>query len=179
MTASLHAVEPLEPDERELVQSFRPRSRRRPWRDGLATQTVAENIEDAKCYRAFERAIIDSFVPRSVIELELVHRLASLLWRLRRASAIETGLFQIQNERTAVHSYLRLAKIDSALLDQLSGYEASCGARPRKRCGYWTRCDGRRRWPRDALPGWRRFLSGTVTGNNIFQIDANRATALP
>jgi hypothetical protein len=33
-----------------------------------------------------------------VIELALVHRLASLLWRLRRASAIETGLFQIQGE---------------------------------------------------------------------------------
>jgi len=33
-----------------------------------------------------------------VIELALVHRLASLLWRLHRASAIETGLFEIQAE---------------------------------------------------------------------------------
>jgi hypothetical protein len=33
-----------------------------------------------------------------VIELALVHQLASLLWRLRRASAIETGLFEIQGE---------------------------------------------------------------------------------
>jgi hypothetical protein len=33
-----------------------------------------------------------------VIERALVHRLASLLWRLRRASAIETGLFEIQSE---------------------------------------------------------------------------------
>jgi hypothetical protein len=33
-----------------------------------------------------------------VIELELVHRLASLLWRLRRAGAIETGLFELQGE---------------------------------------------------------------------------------
>ena len=123
MTAALRALEPLEPDQEELVQ-IRPRSRRRPWRDGLAAQSVANNIEDGKCYRALERAIIDSFVPGSVIELELVHRLASLLWRLRRASAIETGLFQIQNEPTAVQSYLRLAKFDSALLDQLSGYEA-------------------------------------------------------
>ena len=109
MTAALRAVEPLERDDEEFVPPA-PRSRRRPWRDGLAAQSVAENFEDAKCYRALERAIIDSFVPRSVIELELVHRLASLLWRLRRASAIETGLFQIQNEGTAVQSYLRLAK---------------------------------------------------------------------
>ena len=124
MTAILRAIEPLEQDDEEFVQPVQPRSRRRPWRDGLAAQSVASNFEDAKCYRALERAIIDSFVPRSVIELELVHRLASLLWRLRRASAIETGLFQIQNERTAVQSYLRLAKIEPALLDQLSGYEA-------------------------------------------------------
>jgi hypothetical protein len=48
--------------------------------------------------RAFERALIVSVDPRSVIELELVHRLASLMWRLRRASAIETGLFEIQGE---------------------------------------------------------------------------------
>jgi hypothetical protein len=33
-----------------------------------------------------------------VIELALVHRLASLLWRLRRTSAIETGLFEVQGE---------------------------------------------------------------------------------
>jgi hypothetical protein len=33
-----------------------------------------------------------------VIELALAHRLASLLWRLRRASAIESGLFEIQGE---------------------------------------------------------------------------------
>jgi len=42
--------------------------------------------------------LIGGVDPRSVIELELVHRLASLLWRLRRASAIETGLFEIQGE---------------------------------------------------------------------------------
>src|SRR5262249_56969811 len=33
-----------------------------------------------------------------MLELALVHRLASLLWRLRRASAIETGLFELQGE---------------------------------------------------------------------------------
>jgi hypothetical protein len=38
-----------------------------------------------------------------VLELALVHRLASLLWRLRRASAIETGLFEM-------HAELRLAR---------------------------------------------------------------------
>ena len=35
--------------------------------------------------------------PRLRVERELVLRLASLLWRLRRATAIETGLLQIQH----------------------------------------------------------------------------------
>jgi hypothetical protein len=35
---------------------------------------------------------------RGDVERELVLRLASLLWRMRRASAIETDLFQIQAE---------------------------------------------------------------------------------
>jgi hypothetical protein len=79
-------------------QRKRRRSRRRAWRDGLADQTVVQNLEDVRSYRAFERALIGSVEPRSMIELALVHRLASLLWRLRRATAIETGLFEIQGE---------------------------------------------------------------------------------
>jgi hypothetical protein len=79
-------------------QGKRRRSRRRAWRDGLADQTVVKTLEDVRCYRAFERALIGSVDPRSTLELALVHRLASLLWRLRRASAIETALFEIQGE---------------------------------------------------------------------------------
>jgi hypothetical protein len=77
-------------------QSKRRRSRRRAWRDGLAGQSVVRNFENVRTYRAFERVLIGSIDPRSVIELELAHRLASLLWRLRRASAVETGLLEIQ-----------------------------------------------------------------------------------
>jgi len=80
------------------LQSKRRRSRRRAWRDGLADQTVVKTLEHVRSYRAFERALIGSVDPRSVLELALVHRMASLLWRLRRASAIETGLFEIQSE---------------------------------------------------------------------------------
>ena len=94
--------EPVEEDISHLsgndMQSKRHRSRRRAWRDGLADQTVVRDLEDARSYRAFERALIASVDPRSVLELALVHRLASLLWRLRRASAIETGLFETQGE---------------------------------------------------------------------------------
>jgi hypothetical protein len=80
------------------LQNKRRRSRRHSWRDGLADQTVVKTLEDVRSYRAFERALIASVDPRSALELALAHRLASLLWRLRRASAIETGLFEIPGE---------------------------------------------------------------------------------
>src|SRR5262249_21030580 len=80
------------------LQNKRRRSRRRAWRDGLADQTVVQTLEHVRSYRAFERALIGSVDPRSALELALAHRLASLLWRLGRASAIETGLFEIQGD---------------------------------------------------------------------------------
>jgi hypothetical protein len=39
-----------------------------------------------------------NFDAQTAVGHELVLRLASLLWRLRRATAIETGLLQIQSE---------------------------------------------------------------------------------
>jgi hypothetical protein len=84
-------------------QNKRRRSGRHAWRGGLSDQTVVKTLENVRSYRAFERALLGSVDPRSVLELALVHRLASLLWRLRRASAIETGLFEIQAEFLVAH----------------------------------------------------------------------------
>jgi hypothetical protein len=53
-------------------------------------------LEDAEDYKAFEAAIIADYDVQSAVERELVLRLASLLWRLRRATTMETGLFEIQ-----------------------------------------------------------------------------------
>jgi hypothetical protein len=41
-------------------------------------------------------AVTADYEAQSAVERELVLRLASVLWRLRRASAIESGLFTIQ-----------------------------------------------------------------------------------
>jgi hypothetical protein len=53
-------------------------------------------LEDAEDYKALEAAIIADYDAQSAVERELVLRLASLLWRLRRATTMETGLFEIQ-----------------------------------------------------------------------------------
>jgi hypothetical protein len=48
---------------------------------------------------AFEAAVAADYDGQSAVERELVLRLASLLWRLRRATAIEAGLFEIQADQ--------------------------------------------------------------------------------
>jgi hypothetical protein len=65
-------------------------------RHGLTAETVIGALEDAEDYRAFEATIIADYDAQSAVERELVLRLTSLLWRLRRATTIETGLFEIQ-----------------------------------------------------------------------------------
>src|SRR3974377_1487791 len=72
----------------------RPRQNAR--RHGLTAETVIDTLEDAEDYAAFEMAITADYVAQSAVERELVLRLASLLWRWRRATAIESGLFKIQ-----------------------------------------------------------------------------------
>jgi hypothetical protein len=72
------------------------RSRCNAVRHGLTAETVIGALEDAEDYRAFETAITADYDAQSAVERELVLRLASLLWRLRRATTTETGLFEIQ-----------------------------------------------------------------------------------
>src|SRR3954449_6775438 len=72
------------------------RSRRNAVRHGLTAETVIGALEDAEDYKAFEAAVIADYDAQSAVERELVLRLASLLWRIRRATIMETGLFEIQ-----------------------------------------------------------------------------------
>jgi hypothetical protein len=72
------------------------RSRQNALRHGLTAETVIDALEDAGDYAAFEMAVTADYDAQSAVERELVLRLASLLWRLRRATAIESGLFKIQ-----------------------------------------------------------------------------------
>jgi hypothetical protein len=86
-------------------------SRRNAVRHGLTAETVIDGLEDGEDYRGFEASIIADYDAETAVERELVLRLASLLWRLRRIIAIETDLFQIQaeilrdrrNEMTTLH----------------------------------------------------------------------------
>jgi hypothetical protein len=74
------------------------RSRRNAVRHGLTAETIIEVLEDPADYKAFELSVTADFNAQTAVERELVLRLASLLWRLRRATAIETGLLQMQSD---------------------------------------------------------------------------------
>jgi hypothetical protein len=74
------------------------RSRRNATRHGLMAETTIGVHEDPAAYKALQRAIYGDYRPRTNFELELVARLVSLLWRLRRAVAIESGLLNIYAE---------------------------------------------------------------------------------
>src|SRR3954467_14011666 len=79
-----------------ITEEGKLRSRRNAVRHGLTAETVIGALEDAEDYKAFEAAVIADYDAQSAVERELVLRLASLLWRIRRATTMETGLFEIQ-----------------------------------------------------------------------------------
>ena len=74
-------------------------------RHGLTAETVITPLEDPQDYEAFEAAVISDYDAESAVERELVLRLASALWRLRRATGIETALFESVTEDTSKHGH--------------------------------------------------------------------------
>ena len=92
-----------------ITQEGKDRSRCNAVRHGLTAGTVIGALEDAEDYRAFEAAIIADYDAQSAVERELILRLASLLWRLRRATTMETGLFEIQAEHLNEFRWARRA----------------------------------------------------------------------
>ena len=84
---ALKSTGPTTPEGKEC-------SRRNALRRGLTAETVIAALEDAEDYQAFEAAVIADYDAKSAVERELVLRLASVLWRLRRATSIETALFE-------------------------------------------------------------------------------------
>src|SRR6516164_11712569 len=114
------SVKQVEANRRNSLKSTGPKtevgkqaSRCNAVRHGLTAETVIGALEDADDYRAFEAAITADYDAQSAVERELVLRLASLLWRLRRATAMETGLFEIQAEHLRDYRQNRQLLTDS------------------------------------------------------------------
>ena len=83
---ALKSTGPITPEGKES-------SRCNAVRHGLTAETVIGSLEDAEDYAAFESAVIADYEAETAVQRELVLRLASILWRLRRSTAIESALF--------------------------------------------------------------------------------------
>ena len=59
---------------------------------GLTARTVVINEEDPAQFDALRQAFEEEFEPRSIMERELVERLAGIVWRLRRMPKFEAAL---------------------------------------------------------------------------------------
>jgi hypothetical protein len=138
----------IEANRRNALKSTGPQteggkqsSRRNAIRHGLTAETVIGALEDAEDYKAFEAAVIADYDAQSAVERELVLRLASTLWRLRRATTMETGLFEIQadhlhnyrenrqllsDSREVVHTLFRRAEPDPKMKDHKTVEFARC-----------------------------------------------------
>src|ERR1700746_3607091 len=82
-----------------VTEEGKKRSRQNALRHGLTAETVIDALKDAEDYAAFEMAVTADYDAQSALERDLVLRLPRLLWRLRRATAIEAGLFKQQARR--------------------------------------------------------------------------------
>jgi len=112
-----------------ITQEGKLQSRCNAVRHGLTAETVIGALEDAEDYKAFETAIIADYDAQSAVERELVLRLASLLWRLRRATRIETGLFKIEAEHLSeAGRNHRISPASREVVHALFGSRASVGS---------------------------------------------------
>ena len=120
----------IEANRRNALQSTGPKteagkraSRCNAVRHGLTAETVIGALEDTEDYKAFEAAITADYDAQSAVEHELVLRLASLLWRLRRATMMETGLFEIQAEHLSSYRQTRQSRENSRdIIDVVFGW---------------------------------------------------------
>ena len=121
----MSSLKQIEANRRNALKSTGPstpegkaRSRCNAVHHGLTAETVIDVLEDTEDYQAFEAAVIADYDAELAVERELVLRLASILWRLRRATGIETALFETvaAESGTVENGSLRPTLIEAANL---------------------------------------------------------------
>jgi hypothetical protein len=143
------SLKQIEANRRNALKSTGPtsaegkeRSRCNAVRHGLTAETVIGVLESSADYEAFETSVTAGYNAETAVERELVLRLASVLWRIRRATGMETAIFESATDgarslftakpqtafkfdaKTAIaDGFLQLAALPSFPLDRLSRYE--------------------------------------------------------
>jgi anti-sigma-K factor RskA len=116
------------------TEAGKRRSRRHAVRHGLTAETVVVALEDIEDYQAFEAGIIADYDARTAVERELVLRLASLLWRMRRANGSDAMRLRYGDRSCRRCLRSKRSDTDKSLLSQVGFWRASipqrlvCGA---------------------------------------------------
>src|SRR3974390_615018 len=104
----MSSLKQIEANRRNALKSTGPtteegkeHSRRNAVRHGLSAETVIADLEDAEDYQAFEAAVIADYDAQTAVEREMVLRLASVLWRLRRGRGRGSGIFESVTQGSA------------------------------------------------------------------------------
>jgi hypothetical protein len=162
----------IDANRRNAIKSTGPttpegkeRSSRNAVRHGLTAETVIAMLECSDDYEAFEAAIISDYDGETAVERQLVLRLASVLWRLRRATSIETAIFDSASENARLlvgakstsaadpktrmaDSYLQLSAMPGLPLDRVNRYESTLWRQARQLISTLESLRWRRREPR-------------------------------
>ena len=72
---------------------------------GLTARTVVIGKEDPVEFDALRQALEEEFEPRSMMERELVERLAGIVWRLRRMPQFEAALIEARCDQVRCGAY--------------------------------------------------------------------------
>jgi hypothetical protein len=133
----MNSLRQIEANRRNALKSTGPmtpdgkrRSRCNALRQDLTAETVIAALEDAEDYEAFQAAVIADYYAESAVEREPVLRLAGVLWRLRRATGMETALFDSVTEHSPMHDHRSLSETVFGAADLSEHNRLFLGAAP-------------------------------------------------
>ena len=97
----------------------RARSRMNSRKHGLTATTLVIGDEDPAHFDRLRAELMEQYDPQSALECELVERLSSLLWRLRRVPVFEAAIMETRRVEVGIEEEDKLSS-DRILEDDLS-----------------------------------------------------------
>jgi hypothetical protein len=106
------------------------RTRPNAVKHGLTAKDVVIGDEDPQDFEALRTELLRDFEPGTRIEYELIDRLASLLWRIRRIPGLEAALAKIREQDSRSRSRPILRPRQGRLTDIASMKSPAADSKP-------------------------------------------------
>lgn len=99
--------------------SGKARSRMNSCKHGLTGQTVVIGDEDPAQFDLLRKALEEEFEPSSLMERELIERLAGVIWRLRRIPKFEAALIEARRGEITLSAHY-----EKVMVEVIAGFVA-------------------------------------------------------